>query len=145
MSAPGLSIHLGQRLSILHEADGQPDCSNCGRRGRDDDAWHTLFECPAFQQYQEDAMTTLQEMVYGFLLMCVAVQCCLFRIYKKSGLSNLYHTSFKLKSDFFQISLRVPLNFFQFFYNFLFNFSKIFVIVLLIFFKIFNLDPLLSS
>ncbi len=39
-----------------------PDCSNCDRRGRDDDAWHTLIECLAFQLYQEEAMTTLQEM-----------------------------------------------------------------------------------
>ncbi len=27
-----------------------------------DDAWHTLFECPVFQLYWEDAMTTLQVM-----------------------------------------------------------------------------------
>ncbi len=39
-----------------------PDCSNCDRRGRDDDAWHTMFECPAFRLYQEDAMTNLQDM-----------------------------------------------------------------------------------
>ncbi len=39
-----------------------PDCSNCERRWRDDDAWHTLLECPVFQLYWEDAMTTLQEM-----------------------------------------------------------------------------------
>ncbi len=39
-----------------------PDCTNCNRRGRDDNAWHTLFECPAFQLYWEDAMTILQEM-----------------------------------------------------------------------------------
>ncbi len=39
-----------------------PDCSNCDRRGRDDDAWHTLFQCPAFQQYREDAIMALQEM-----------------------------------------------------------------------------------
>ncbi len=39
-----------------------PDISNCDRRGWDDDAWHNLFECPAFQLYWEDAMTTLQEM-----------------------------------------------------------------------------------
>ncbi len=30
-------------------------------RERDDDAWHTLFECAAFQLYREDTMTTLQE------------------------------------------------------------------------------------
>ncbi len=41
---------------------GSFDCFNCDRRGRDDDAWHTLLECPAFQLYREDAMTTLQEM-----------------------------------------------------------------------------------
>ncbi len=40
---------------------GSPACSNCDRRGRDDDAWHTLFECPAFWLHWEDAMTTLQE------------------------------------------------------------------------------------
>ncbi len=39
-----------------------PDCSNWNRRGRDDDVWHILFECPAFQLYREDAKTTLQEM-----------------------------------------------------------------------------------
>ncbi len=38
-----------------------PECTNCDRRGRDDDAWHTLFECPAFQRYPEDVMTTLQK------------------------------------------------------------------------------------
>ncbi len=37
------------------------ECTNCDRRGRDDDAWHTLFECLAFQVYWEDAMTTLQK------------------------------------------------------------------------------------
>ncbi len=36
-------------------------CANCDKRGRDDDACLTLFECPAFQLYQEDAMTTSQE------------------------------------------------------------------------------------
>ncbi len=28
------------------------ECTNCDRRMRDDDAWHTLFECLAFQLYQ---------------------------------------------------------------------------------------------
>ncbi len=28
------------------------ECSNYDRRGRDDDAWHTLFECPAFRLYR---------------------------------------------------------------------------------------------
>ncbi len=39
----------------------RPKCTNCDRRGRDDDAWHTLFECPTFQLYQEDVMTTQQK------------------------------------------------------------------------------------
>jgi len=39
-----------------------PECSNCVTQGRDDDAWHTLFECPAFTQQSEEAMTALQEM-----------------------------------------------------------------------------------
>ncbi len=39
-----------------------PECINCDRRGRDDDAWRTLFECTAFQLYWEDTMTTLQKM-----------------------------------------------------------------------------------
>ena len=39
-----------------------PECANCDTRGRDDDAWHTLFECPAFTQQREEAMTALQEM-----------------------------------------------------------------------------------
>ncbi len=39
-----------------------PECSNCDRRGRDDDAWHTPFECPAFQLYPEEAMTALEKM-----------------------------------------------------------------------------------
>ncbi len=34
----------------------------CDRRGWDDDAWHTMFECLAFQLYQEDAKTTPREM-----------------------------------------------------------------------------------
>ncbi len=38
---------------------GNPECTNCDRRERDDDAWHTLFECPVFQLYQEDIMATL--------------------------------------------------------------------------------------
>ncbi len=38
------------------------ECTNCDGKERDDDAWHTLFESPGFQLYQEDAMTTLQEM-----------------------------------------------------------------------------------
>ncbi len=38
-----------------------PNCSNCDRRGRDDDAWYTLFECLAFQLYWEEAMTALQK------------------------------------------------------------------------------------
>ncbi len=38
------------------------DCSNCDRRGRDDDTWHTLFECPAFRLYREEAMTALEKM-----------------------------------------------------------------------------------
>ncbi len=38
-----------------------PECSNCDRRGWDDDAWHTLFECPAFKLYREEAMTALQK------------------------------------------------------------------------------------
>ncbi len=36
------------------------ECTNCDRRERHD-ACHTLFECSAFQQYQEDAITTLQK------------------------------------------------------------------------------------
>ncbi len=51
-----------QRLPFPHKAGRKPDCSNCNRRGWDDDTWHTMFECPTFQLYQEDAMTTLQEM-----------------------------------------------------------------------------------
>ncbi len=39
-----------------------PECTNCDRRRRDDDAWHTLFECLAFQLYWEDVMTTPQKM-----------------------------------------------------------------------------------
>ncbi len=39
-----------------------PDCSHCDRRRRDDDAWHSLFECPGFQLYRYDEMTILQEM-----------------------------------------------------------------------------------
>ncbi len=39
-----------------------PECTNYDRRGWDDnDTWHTLFECPAFQLYWEDGMTTLQK------------------------------------------------------------------------------------
>ncbi len=26
-----------------------PECCNCDRRGQDDNAWHTLFECPALR------------------------------------------------------------------------------------------------
>ncbi len=39
-----------------------PERTHCDRRGRDDDAWHTWFDCPVFQLYREDAMTTLQKM-----------------------------------------------------------------------------------
>ncbi len=39
-----------------------PECSNCDRRGRDDNAWHTLFEYPAFRLYLEEVMTTLEKM-----------------------------------------------------------------------------------
>ncbi len=39
-----------------------PECSNCDWRGWDDDAWHTLFECPAFWLYREEAMTALEQM-----------------------------------------------------------------------------------
>ncbi len=39
-----------------------PECSNCDRRGRDNDAWHTLFEYPAFRLYWEEAMTALEKM-----------------------------------------------------------------------------------
>ncbi len=39
-----------------------PKCSKCDRRGWDDDAWHTLFECPAFRFYREEAITTLEKM-----------------------------------------------------------------------------------
>ncbi len=66
-----MSFYLTQVLSD-HEAFNaylfrmklaeSPECANCDRRGRDDDAWHTLFECLAFQLYQEDVMTTIQEM-----------------------------------------------------------------------------------
>ncbi len=34
-----------------------PECTNCDRRGWDNDAWHTLLEYPAFQLYWEDMMT----------------------------------------------------------------------------------------
>ncbi len=37
--------------------------TNSDRRGRDGDAWHTLFGCPAFQLYWMDVMTTLPKMV----------------------------------------------------------------------------------
>ncbi len=47
---------------IPHEANGEPKCAKCDRRERDDDAWHILFEHLAFQLYQENMMTTLQEM-----------------------------------------------------------------------------------
>ncbi len=30
------------------------ECTNCDGRGRDDDAWYSVFECPAFQLYWED-------------------------------------------------------------------------------------------
>ncbi len=43
------------------------ECTNCERKGRDDDAWHILLECPAFQLYQEDVRTTLQKMGEQFL------------------------------------------------------------------------------
>ncbi len=39
-----------------------PKCVNCDTKVWDDDAWHTLFECPAFQLFQEDVMTILKEM-----------------------------------------------------------------------------------
>ncbi len=39
-----------------------PECFNCDRRGWDDNAWHTLFECPAFWLYREEAMTALEKM-----------------------------------------------------------------------------------
>ncbi len=51
-----------QCLSVPHEASGKPECTNCDRTGRDDDAWHILFGCTAFQLYQKDAMTTVQKM-----------------------------------------------------------------------------------
>ncbi len=51
-----------QRQSILHEASGEPECISCDKRRRDDDPWHNLFECPAFQLYWGGLMTTLQEM-----------------------------------------------------------------------------------
>ncbi len=35
-------------------------CTNCDRRGRDDDNWHTLFECLAFQLYRKDTVIILQ-------------------------------------------------------------------------------------
>lgn len=38
-----------------------PKCSNCDIRERDDDDWHTLFECSEFLQQQDEAITTLQE------------------------------------------------------------------------------------
>ncbi len=38
-----------------------PKCTNCDRSGWDDNARHTLFESLAFQRYQEDVMSTLQE------------------------------------------------------------------------------------
>ena len=36
-----------------------PECSNCDIRGRDDDAWHTLFECPAFNDIREEAQRSI--------------------------------------------------------------------------------------
>ncbi len=36
--------------------------TKCNRRGQDDDAWYTLFECLAFQQFCQETITTLQEM-----------------------------------------------------------------------------------
>ncbi len=41
---------------------GNSECANCDRRGRDNDVWYSPFECPAFQLYQVDVITTLQEM-----------------------------------------------------------------------------------
>ncbi len=39
-----------------------PKCADCDTRGRDDDAWHLLYECLIFQLFHEDAIITLQEM-----------------------------------------------------------------------------------
>ncbi len=51
--------------------------ANYVRRGQDDDdAGHTLFACPAFQLFQEDVMTTLQEMVEKPLHQIVWSQSC---------------------------------------------------------------------
>ncbi len=38
-----------------------PECGNCNKRGWDD-PWHTLFDYLAFQQFQDETMTTQQEM-----------------------------------------------------------------------------------
>ncbi len=53
-----------------------PKCTNCDRRGRDNDAWHALFECPAFQLYWEDVMTILQEKGKQPLTSVSLVQLC---------------------------------------------------------------------
>ncbi len=58
-----MSCHGAFNTYLFHmKLAESPDCFNCDRRGRDDDAWHTLFEYLTFQLYREDAMTTLQEM-----------------------------------------------------------------------------------
>ncbi len=44
-----------QCVPVPHEVSREhPMCQH-------DDTWHTLFECLAFQQFWEEAMTTLQE------------------------------------------------------------------------------------
>ncbi len=58
-----MSGHGAFITGLLHmKLAESPECSNCDNRGRDDNAWHTLFGCLALQLFREDVMTTLQEM-----------------------------------------------------------------------------------
>ncbi len=58
-----MSVYGAFNTCLFHmKLTKSPDCSNSDRRGWDDDAWHTLFECLAFRLYWEDAITTLQDM-----------------------------------------------------------------------------------
>ncbi len=57
----------GHRVFIVYlfcmRLVGSPECANCDKKkGLDDDAWHTMCECPAFQLFQEDEMIILQKM-----------------------------------------------------------------------------------
>ncbi len=72
-----MSIHVALNAYLFRMKLAESlECTNCDRRGRNDNAWHTLFRCLAFQLYWKDMMILCKRWVSSLLHRTVWSQSC---------------------------------------------------------------------